>query len=378
MFISSWLFYLYSHFNNYILTFMKKLLLLFISILIFNCSSDDSNNDNTTSIICEKAISIIPNFIDENSISIFWLVEDVGETQPDSWVLEIGPQGFAPGSGTSFSSIFNDYTFQNLTQQTTYDIYVKSKCGENTFGTNVGPISLTTDSACSTPSSIDSYAITSCSFNLNWFGEGENAWEIEFGEVGFTLGTGTIINTSFTDFSIQENVSPSTTYEVYIRANCGSQGYSNYSDALVVTTAQGGLDSSFFSGNYLLETVTDGTFTSQGFGDIFGTPVSVNVQSSANNMREFIVTYYPDGLTVAPFPFKLQLTNSGTILVQSNDTLGASCDTFTSIILGPSNDTQTFNVCDDSTIEFTFYELYQGSGGCNVSDFPVTIRLTKQ
>lgn len=362
---------------------MKKLLILCISILIFNCSSDDSNNDNPPedTVICEKAISVDIFNTSENSASITWISEDTGETTPNSWIIEIGSQGFTPGSGTTSNTSSNFfYDFNNLTPSTTYDVYIKSNCGNNVFGDNVGPYSFTTESSCSTPSGLNFYTLGSCGFGIDWFGQGESAWEIEYGESGFTLGTGTVINTSNIDYYIEEGISPNTTYEVYVRANCGSQGYSNYTDALVVTTEQNtGVSSNFLTGNYLLETLSDGAFTGNGLGDIFGAPVTVNIQSGPNNVRDFFYTYYPDSFTNT-LQFEFQLSNNGLVQVGLNDTLSYSCDNgaTTSIVLGPSNQNQPYNVCDDSVIEFTFFELYQGTGSCGASDFPVTIRLTKQ
>ncbi len=405
---------------------MKKLLLFILVVLIFNCSSDDSSNDctkstwyqdtdadglgnpnvsveacyqpngyvsnssdpddtdpdnNSNTTICEKAIDVYTNYIGEDSIEIYWSTEDTGETIPSSWVLEIGVSGFTPGTGSTYNTGSEYYNFTNLQAQTTYDFYIKSKCGASTFGENVGPFTTTTLSACSTPNSAYTSNIEACGFYFGWNGIDENAWEVEYGVSGFTLGTGTIVNTSQTQIHITENITPNTTYEVYVRANCGSDGYSNYTNALVVTTESfPGVSSSFLTGNYVLETLNDGAFTNQLGTDIFGAPQVVTIYQQQNdNIRVFYPGYYPDTFTV-DLAFAFMLTNTGLVQVDLNDTYSISCDggATTSVVLGPSNQDQNYTVCDDSVIEFTFFEAYQGTGGCGVTDHPVTIRLTKQ
>lgn len=95
-----------------------------------------------------------------------------------------------------------------------------------------------TGESCATPRSLHLYELESCSFKINWNGNGETAWQIEYGEVGFTIGNGTVINTSGTYVPLTENIIPNTSYEVYVRAFCGSDGYSPYTETLVVTTNQ--------------------------------------------------------------------------------------------------------------------------------------------
>ncbi|QRM87859.1 hypothetical protein FG167_01020 [Lacinutrix sp. WUR7] len=293
--------------------------------------------------------------------------------------MEIGEQGFTPGTGSTYNTSSDYFEFQNLNPQTNYNIYIQSKCGTSDFGTVVGPTTITTQSSCTTPENLHIGGVSTCEFTVNWSGVNETAWEVEYGESGFSLGTGTVINTSDTYFTLTDNILPNTTYEVYVRANCGSAGYSNYTNALVITTeTMTSLDATFLEGDYLIESITDGAFTAGGQGPIVGEQY-VYITAGSNNGRYFNFTYYPDAFLNDTY-FEFQLTNSGLVEVGINDTLSYSCDqgATTSIILGPSNQDQPYNVCDDSVLEFTFFELYHGTGGCGASDLPITIRLTKQ
>jgi hypothetical protein len=78
-------------------------------------------------------------------------------------------------------------------------------------------------------------SLTSTSIELSWDENEETSWEVEYGPVGFVPGTGTVAATSQNSYNI-EGLTTATTYEIYVRANCGSDGYSEYSEALVITT----------------------------------------------------------------------------------------------------------------------------------------------
>lgn len=93
------------------------------------------------------------------------------------------------------------------------------------------------EETCTKPGNINLSNLTSTSFIVAWDDKGETAWEVEFGLAGFQLGTGTTLQTSNTSQEVL-NLTPSTTYELYVRANCGSAGFSDYSGPIVITTNQ--------------------------------------------------------------------------------------------------------------------------------------------
>ena len=77
--------------------------------------------------------------------------------------------------------------------------------------------------------------MTISSIQFRWDRNGESNWQVEYGSPGFTIGTGTRFNTSTNPHRI-EGLQFNTTYEIYMRANCGGQGFSNWSESLVVST----------------------------------------------------------------------------------------------------------------------------------------------
>lgn len=206
-----------------------------------NCGNSDFSDwigpfsFTTAQIDCTEATDLFASTT-ENAAFTSWSNSNNND-DPDSWIIEYGPTGFSPGSGTQATTSIQSYSITNLTHSTTYDFYVTADCGNNNLGDLVGPYTFTTDPLCFAPDGVylDTGSVSFCSFNFGWQTNNETSFEVEYGLSGFTLGTGTIINTSDNYITV-DNLFPGLTYEVYVRANCGSDGYSEYSDALVATT----------------------------------------------------------------------------------------------------------------------------------------------
>ena len=76
--------------------------------------------------------------------------------------------------------------------------------------------------SCPNPSNFEISNITYESAELNWTSNGtETVWEIEYGDVGFTQGTGTTVSTTTNPF-VLSNLNSQTNYDVYLRATCGA------------------------------------------------------------------------------------------------------------------------------------------------------------
>lgn len=200
------------------------------------CNNDFSNwvgpvNFSTPEETCVAPTDLQVFNIDSNYAEFYW------NTQNNiiSSTIEYGEAGFTLGQGISNTTSNNFYFAENLLPSTEYEFYVKTNCSSDNSSEYIGPIAFTTEDACTTPQNLDFTNIESCAFNIYWSGLGETSWEVEYGEIGFTIGSGTSLITSNTSLYI-DGLTPSTTYEIYVRANCGSDGFSDYSEALVVTT----------------------------------------------------------------------------------------------------------------------------------------------
>lgn len=75
---------------------------------------------------------------------------------------------------------------------------------------------------CPAPTSLASANVTSNAADISWIENGSAAnWQLEYGPVGFTPGTGTIINTT-TNPTTLTGLTDLTNYEVYVRSVCGA------------------------------------------------------------------------------------------------------------------------------------------------------------
>ena len=208
---------------------MKKVIFLAITcVLLLSCSK----NDDTTNRNCSKAENISIDQV--NSTSAFFSWDTGGES---AFEIEYGERGFALGSGSIVQTSQRELLIDGLTPLTQYEIFLRSNCGSDGFSSYISALFQTLENVelCNTPTNLALVSVSSTSMELTWDENNETAWQIEYGPNGFPLGTGTTISTSQSNFEIG-NLTASTTYEIYVRADCGIDGFSDYSDQLVVTT----------------------------------------------------------------------------------------------------------------------------------------------
>ena len=74
---------------------------------------------------------------------------------------------------------------------------------------------------CAIPSNLSVTNADEYSLTLQWLENGTaTSWEIEYGPVGFTTGAGTTVTVSSNPYTVT-GLTPATTYEFQVRANCG-------------------------------------------------------------------------------------------------------------------------------------------------------------
>ncbi len=198
------------------------------------CATDNVSEfigpESFTTLTCDKITNV-----EVFDIAATSAVVQFSPNASETYEIEYGATGFTPGTGTVvFEQFGNQTEITGLTASTTYDVYVRTVCGE-TFSEYSDVVTFTTDSTCITPTNLFVFFVSSNFVDFGWDSNGETAFLVEYGESGFTLGTGQEAGTSNTSIVI-DNLQSGTTYEFYVRANCGSEGFSNYSEVLVVTT----------------------------------------------------------------------------------------------------------------------------------------------
>ena len=83
---------------------------------IINCVPEPS---------CFKPTAILAANTTDISSDVSW-TSGASETQ---WLIEYGPAGFTPGTGTQTLTSNNPFTINGLTELTDYDVYLRSFCG---------------------------------------------------------------------------------------------------------------------------------------------------------------------------------------------------------------------------------------------------------
>ncbi|MGB0864251.1 MAG: fibronectin type III domain-containing protein, partial [Saprospiraceae bacterium] len=106
--------------------------------------------------------------------------------------------------------------------------------------------------ACPQPSSLTATNITSSAADLGWTnggGANETAWDIEYGASGFTQGAGTMVTGTSSNPHSLSGLSANTTYDFYVRSDCGAtDGSSNWVGPYTFTTSCGINSVPYFEG----------------------------------------------------------------------------------------------------------------------------------
>ena len=90
--------------------------------------------------------------------------------------------------------------------------------------------------SCVAPTNLVASNITGGSADFSWTpGGNETLWNIQWGNAGFTLGTGTIDSTSSTNYSLT-GLSPSSAYSFYVQAICAGNDSSYWTGPLNINT----------------------------------------------------------------------------------------------------------------------------------------------
>ena len=136
------------------------------------------------------------------------------------WVIEYGPAGFTPGTGTQVPTTNNPETVTGLIDNTNYDFYVYADCGSGDTSMAVGPINFDTDIVCPAPTGLAFTYTSNDTMAFTWSAGGtETDWIVSYGTSGFTPGTGTQFNTSTIPDTIT-GIGPGV-WDVYVQADCG-------------------------------------------------------------------------------------------------------------------------------------------------------------
>ncbi len=166
----------------------------------------------------------------------FYLIisPDNGVTWSDTNILEKWDTGNTPpAAGTYFSF---DLTAAGYTGQVKFGLYGESSVSgvdNEVYVDNFAVIEIPT---CPKPQNLRDIALFSDSVNLTWIqGANDSIWEIQYGTTGFTIGSGIGVASGNDSVGIN-SLTPSTTYDVYLRSICHVGDTSQWVGPLTFTT----------------------------------------------------------------------------------------------------------------------------------------------
>lgn len=192
----------------------------------------------TTPFWCPEPSNLVASIVDPSTVDLTWAAGINNETE---WEIEYGTVGFTAGTGTIVSVLTNPTTtISSLTQNTTYSFYVRAVCSSTHSSLWVGPETVTTPLFCNNVSGLSATTVVDTAF-LSWTTgiNAETEWNVEYGPLGFTLGTGTQYTTIQNNTDTLVGLSPSAVYQYYVQAACASGDTSLFSGPFTFTMPLG-------------------------------------------------------------------------------------------------------------------------------------------
>lgn len=175
---------------------------------------------------CPKPTNLVFNYILSDGASLSWTPGLGNET---SWTVIYGPTGFDPNTGgISVPSTTGSAFLPNLTQLTSYDVYIYANCGVGLesvglFGTFETPPYCANPTAMSNTTGPDviqaSWSWTESSANYPATG-----FNLQYGALGFDLysGTNVLVDNNLDDVISDPSLLAGGVYQVYVQAVCGN------------------------------------------------------------------------------------------------------------------------------------------------------------
>jgi len=340
-----------------------------------NCNDNTSSNwvgplaFATNGSYCGATnLTVVP--IDLDSVYLNWGVTWITGYSPDSWIIEYGVSGFEVGNGTTITTPDGTlgYVIEDLLPSTDYEFYIKGNCSNNGQSLFTGYSTYTTFDACPSPSNLQINYTTQCSASIIWASNYASEWLVEYGSSGFNIGEGILISTTNNILELS-NLIPGTTYDFYVKTDCGTGEYSETQGPLSITTKD-----IKYTGSYLYESLIDGQN-----GPVFGDSQVVDIIEVDEFTRRINVVYYENlNQGNLPFEFEFFLNCDGKIIVAPNQDTKFFCGS-TTVEVGPTSGAPASydDYQNDDILSFTFYE-YTNYESCDSGYLKeVFIKLTK-
>ena len=171
---------------------------------------------------CFRPSSVSVSDVTAHGASVSWTAED-GES---AWQICLNDD-----ENNLIDVNTNAYELTGLTSETLYNVKVRVSCGNGSYSNWTRNISFTTLISCFRPTNLAVSNIGATTASLSWSeGSNETAWQICINNDEDSL-----IDINANSYDLAE-LTPETTYNVKVRANCAEEGYSNWTSNVSFTT----------------------------------------------------------------------------------------------------------------------------------------------
>ena len=205
-----------------------------------NIVGDWGDTITFSTTICPTVTGLAVGNVTANGATLNWDADQMAV----SWIVEYGFAGFDQGSGTIVPCTANSFNATGLECETSYDFYVRAVCGTDWTSEHWTRVSFTTgdcSEACLAPTNVVA-TVDLNSVTVSWTpAEGNTAFEVEYGNRGFSHGNGTVVNTNEPS-TVINGLEFNTQYDLYVRALCGADNYSPWTPVTTFTTGTQGID----------------------------------------------------------------------------------------------------------------------------------------
>ena len=203
----------------------------------------------TTSGTYSDQVAILPEFdVNANPMNTLQLTFDARQnTSSYTFTLIVGvmtdpavASTFTPVQTVNVTSTSYSTFEVPFTQYTGTGSYIAIKAPQPTTGNNYGyvdNIMVGLVPLCNKPTSVMASNVTATTADINWMpGGSETGWELVVVPAGMSISAGTAEPVTSHPYTLS-NLSPSTAYDVYVRADCGTgTDFSSWSQVAHFTT----------------------------------------------------------------------------------------------------------------------------------------------
>ena len=199
------------------------------------CDDDDystwtTGTFTTLELVCIVPTDITASEITNNSAVISWQEAEYQTT----WEVRYHTQGLDTTLVTNEPTI----ALSNLYYGQSYQVWVRAYCGTDFYSDWSEPITFNTLS-CAPISNLATVSVGIDNATVSWLSyEGQTEWEIIYGLEGFIEANGNLVTVN-NPYYTMEGLESGATYDVYVRAKCGEDFYSAWSDKITFTTTVG-------------------------------------------------------------------------------------------------------------------------------------------